>query len=384
MHLYNFVGYCSMLTDENRLDAYVKTLKKVINPDSVVLDLGAGTGIFSVLACEFGAQKVYSVEVNYLINLLRDVIKEKGYETRIEIIQKLSSEIELEEKANVLITDIHGGFPLFESGIETIIDARQRLLTDDAVLIPTEETIYFAVSECEAIYSKHVSRYLGEFHGFRIPSSERLVFNRYFSAKDETERLLSDGAVFAEIDHRTNVQTSFEANMRWTIQSDGIAHGLRGWFENKLCEGVGVTNSIEVEKTTYSTPFFPFEKEVAVAGGDVVTSHISAKYQGGDYLWSWRTQIFERGVETKIKAEFNQSQLASMYLDPQTVLKKSEYFVPVRNETAEIDLLILNSIDGEMMSGDIADLLTEQYPERFKSFEDAQEYTFSMLQRYSR
>ncbi|MGI8669183.1 MAG: 50S ribosomal protein L11 methyltransferase [Aridibacter sp.] len=121
MHFYNFVGYCSMLTDEKRLGTYVEALKEVINSESVVLDLGAGTGIFSILACEFGAKKVYSVEVNNLINLLKDVVKEKSYESQIEIIQKYSTEIELEEKANVLISDIHGGFPLFESSIDPIL-----------------------------------------------------------------------------------------------------------------------------------------------------------------------------------------------------------------------------------------------------------------------
>lgn len=73
---------------------------------------------------------------------------------------------------------------------------------------------------------------------------------------------------------------------------------------------------------------------------DVVSSHVSAKYQSGDYVWSWRTQIFEQGDKKKPKADFNQSQLASMYLDPQQVMKKSEYFVPEKNETAEIDLFI--------------------------------------------
>ena len=113
-----------MLTDEHRLDSYVNALKETITQDSIVLDLGAGTGIFSVLACEFGAKKVYSVEVNPLIKLLQDVLTDRGYQDRVEIIQRLSTAIEFKEKANVLICDIHGAFPLFESSLETIIDAR--------------------------------------------------------------------------------------------------------------------------------------------------------------------------------------------------------------------------------------------------------------------
>ncbi len=373
-----------MLTDENRLDAYVKALREIITPESIVLDLGAGTGIFSVLACEFGAKKVYSVEVNHLIHLLKDVIKERGYDSKIEIIQKLSTDIDLEEKANVMVSDIHGAFPLFESSIETIIDTRQRLLTDDAILIPRKETIYFALSESESIYKHNVGRYLQKFHGFRIPSAERLVYNQYFSAKDKSERLLTQPGIFAEINHQTNTELSFERLFEWEVIEDGIAHGLRGWFENELSDNNGVTNSIEIENTTYSSPLFPFEREVKVKKGDFVRSYVSAKYENGDYIWSWKTEIFEGNQENKIKAQFNQSQLAAMYLDPKAAIKKSEFFTPTRNETAEIDLLVLNSMDGEMMQGDIADLLVEKFPKVFKTTDEAMDHAFSLSQRYSK
>ncbi|MCB1024562.1 MAG: 50S ribosomal protein L11 methyltransferase [Acidobacteria bacterium] len=383
MHFYDFVGYCSMLTDERRVDAYVNALKKTINEDSIVLDLGAGTGIFSILACDYGAKKVYSVEVNPLIKLLNDVIEDRGYESRIEVIQEFSNKIELDEKANLLISDIHGGFPLFESSIETMIDARERLLTKDAIIFPKKETIYFAVSQAEEIYENNVKRYLKDFYGFSIPSAERLVFNRWFSAKSKTEKLLSDPGVFGEIDYRTITEPSFSQEFRFEIKEDGIAHGLRGWFENELVDGIGVSNSIDVEKTTYSSPFFPFEREVEVKAGDVVSALISARYEKGDYAWSWKTEFFEKGDPTKPITQFNQSVLASMFMEPSVVLKQSEYFVPKQNEAAEIDSLILNSIDGEAMNGDIADLLLEKYPKVYKSFESALNYVAAFSQKYS-
>ncbi|MEZ5344157.1 MAG: 50S ribosomal protein L11 methyltransferase [Pyrinomonadaceae bacterium] len=384
MHFYDFVGYCSMLTDERRVNAYVDALKQTINNDSIVLDLGAGTGIFSILACDFGAKKVYAVEVNPLIKLLNDVIKDRGYESRIEVIQELSNKVNLDEKANILISDIHGGFPLYESSIETIIDARDRLLADDAIILPKKEKIFFAVSQAEEIFEKNVKRYLREFHGFSIPSAERLVFNRWFSARSDTEKLLSDAGLFCEIDYRTITEPGFSTLIRLEITEDGIAHGLRGWFENELIEGIGISNSIEIENTTYSSPFFPFQEEVEVKKGDVVSALITAKYEKGDYAWSWKTDIFEAGDESKVKAQFNQSLLAAMYIEPGVILKQSEYFVPSRNENAEVDSLILGAMDGENMHGDIADLLVEKYPERFKKFEDALEYTAAVSQRYSK
>ncbi len=283
-----------------------------------------------------------------------------------------------------MVSDIHGGFPLFETSVETKIDARERLLIKDAVIFPRKETIYFAVSQSEEIYNANVKRYLEEFHGFSIPSAERLVFNRGFSAKDENEKLLTDSGVFAEIEYRTVTETSFEKQFEWEILEDGMAHGLRGWFENELTDGNGVSNGIDVKDTTYSSPFFPFEREVEVEKGDVVSAYVSAKYEKGDYAWSWKTDIFEGDDKSRPKAQFNQSVLASMYIEPNVVLKQSEYFVPNRNELAEIDMLVLQMMDGEAMHGDIADALLERYPLKFKTFETALEYTASFSQKYSK
>lgn len=382
MHFYDFVSYCGMLTDSARLDAYVGALTEIITPESVVLDLGAGTGVFSVISCELGARKVYAVEVNPLIKLVQETAAARGIADRLEIIQKHSGEVELEEKANVLVTDIHGAFPLYESSIETIIDARERLLTDDAILLPSRETIYFAVSEAEDIYEKQVSRYLREFHGFKIPASDRLVRNRWVSMRSEHESLLTPAAVFAEIDYREVEDTSFSAEMEWTIERNGVAHGLRGWFENVLYGDHGVSNSIDARDSTYAAPFFPFEHPVEVIEGDRVTARVAATYDSGDYAWSWRTAF--RGPEgPQVKAEFNQTVMASLVIDPKAALKRSEYFAPKLGLEGEIDSLILTKMDGETLSGDIADLLIEKYPEKFGSFEEAIERVYSMTGRYS-
>ena len=384
MFFYNFVNYCGMLTDKGRLDAYVKALKDTINEDSIVLDLGAGTGIFTVLACDFGAKKVYSVEVNPLIKLLGDVLKDKGYDSRVEIIQKLSTDIELDEKANLMVSDIHGGFPLFESSTETILDARDRLLTEDAILIPRKETIYFAVSNSEKIYDAQVTTYLQEFHGFSIPSAERLVFNRWTSAMSKDEKLITDPAVFCEMEYASLDETSFQQEFEWTVNEDGTAHGLRGWFENELSDNNGVSNSIEIEDSTYSRPYFPLQKPVDLKKGDLVCALVSAKYEKGDYAWSWKTDFYEQGDKNKHITGYNQSVLASMFIEPEVVLKQSEYFVPNLNENAEIDMFILNSVDGEAMHGDIADAILEKFPKKFKKFEDALAYVAGLSQRYSK
>ncbi len=49
------MGYVS---DAHRLAIYRRAMVAVVKPGDVVLDLGAGTGILGVLACQAGAARV--------------------------------------------------------------------------------------------------------------------------------------------------------------------------------------------------------------------------------------------------------------------------------------------------------------------------------------
>jgi len=61
-----------MITDKARMDGFEAALRQAVKPGSVVLDIGTGTGIFSLLACRFGARKVYAIEPDNAIQLARD------------------------------------------------------------------------------------------------------------------------------------------------------------------------------------------------------------------------------------------------------------------------------------------------------------------------
>ena len=56
------VYHVPMLNDQMRNDAYYRALAKVITPDSVVVDVGAGSGLLSCMAAKLGARKVFAVE----------------------------------------------------------------------------------------------------------------------------------------------------------------------------------------------------------------------------------------------------------------------------------------------------------------------------------
>ena len=48
--MYNILDYAEMMADQERVKAYAEALQRVLDDDSIVLDIGTGAGIFALLA----------------------------------------------------------------------------------------------------------------------------------------------------------------------------------------------------------------------------------------------------------------------------------------------------------------------------------------------
>src|SRR4051794_24565464 len=102
--IYRVSSYGEMIKDRVRTDAYARALQQAVKPGSVVLDIGTGTGIFSLLACKFGASKVYAVDPADAIELGRRSAAQNGFGDRITFLQDVSTSIDLPELADVVVS----------------------------------------------------------------------------------------------------------------------------------------------------------------------------------------------------------------------------------------------------------------------------------------
>src|SRR5438105_15150054 len=110
--MYSVRGYAAMLHDARRVEAYQRALQLTVTPDSVVVDIGTGLGIFAFLACQAGARRVYAIEPSEVIAVARELAVTNGYRERIEFIEDISTHVTLPEKADVIVTDMSGVSPL--------------------------------------------------------------------------------------------------------------------------------------------------------------------------------------------------------------------------------------------------------------------------------
>jgi type I protein arginine methyltransferase len=138
---YSIFGYGKMITDL-RIDPYVRALTAAVKPGDVVLDIGTGTGFFAVLACRLGARKVYAIEPDDAIVIARQVAIDNGCAERIEFIQGISTQLDLPERADVIISDLRGILPLYQQHIHSIVDARHRHLAPGGIMIPHRDMLW--------------------------------------------------------------------------------------------------------------------------------------------------------------------------------------------------------------------------------------------------
>ena len=83
------------ISDPVAMSAYREAIRKTVRPGDVVLDLGAGTGILSYVACEAGARKVYAVETSEVIALIPQIAADNGFADRVIVKKGESFDIEL-------------------------------------------------------------------------------------------------------------------------------------------------------------------------------------------------------------------------------------------------------------------------------------------------
>nr|XP_027216177.1 protein arginine N-methyltransferase 7-like [Penaeus vannamei] len=151
-------SYADMLHDKERNDKYYEGLRRSIadlrrrGQEVHVLDIGTGTGLLSMMAVACGADSVTACEAFYpMAECARKGLKANGCADKVHLIPKRSTEIEvgpgkdMERKANLLVAEVFDTELIGEGAIDTYRHARDYLLTEDALLVPSEGTVYAQV-----------------------------------------------------------------------------------------------------------------------------------------------------------------------------------------------------------------------------------------------
>ena len=127
----------SMLMDGVRNKLLYEAIKSCVTNETAFLDIGAGTGIWAILAAKLGAKRVVAVEIEEcLIPVIYRHAQENGVANKIEIIHGNSDDVKIRGKFDVIVSELFGQDAIGEQTVKSFVSLRSRFLAAGGILIP--------------------------------------------------------------------------------------------------------------------------------------------------------------------------------------------------------------------------------------------------------
>jgi type II protein arginine methyltransferase len=237
-----------MLNDARRNDAFERAIRVALEKESRqarILDIGTGSGLLSMMAARAGATNIDTCEkVSVIAEAAEQIIAANNLQDRIRVIHKSSHELsvghDLEERADILISEIVSSDLLAEGVLDTFQDAHSRLIRPNATIMPRAATAVGCLVE-SAILHKYA--FVADVSGFDLSLFTALSPPRLPVHGTMTSwRRLSDDFEIIRIDLTAPTFQPELYKIAITITADGEAVGIIQWISLDLAEGVKFSN----------------------------------------------------------------------------------------------------------------------------------------------
>lgn len=380
--MYSLGDYGSMIADCVRTPPYIKAIEAAVKPGSVVVDVGCGTGFFALVACRAGASRVYAIDEAEIIYFAEKLAQANGFAERIKFLRGDSRQIELPERANVMVSDLRGALPFFGPAIASLQDARERFLADGGIMIPQRDTLYAAIVEAEAAYEKITSPWKTGINGLDLSAGLSCTLYQMGQQYANREQLVSEPQAWCVIDYTKHLAANAAAKLLFRATRTAVAHGMLIWFDAQLYEGIGFSCAPGIRETVYSHIFLPWLEPIAVGEGQEIEVALHANLVGVDYVWRWETKIQNDG--SGASRHFQQSTLQGAQFSPQWLRKHAEDFVPSLTAEGEAERWLLQAMDGKTALEKIVKDAADRFPTVFRKGEEAFRRVSALAEKFSR
>jgi PRMT5 arginine-N-methyltransferase/ribosomal protein L11 methyltransferase PrmA len=370
--MYDYADYATMLADPVRGRAYIDAMREVVRPGCVVADIGAGPGVLGVLAATLGARRVFLVEPRNVVAAAHALARDNGVEDRIEVIEGISTEIELPERADVIVSDLRGVLPLFGGHLKAAADMRARLLVPGGICIPARDELYLGLVEDEGLHARTAGAWGSLATKLNVGSLARIAHSTWHRTHAAASQLLASPMPWCTLDYADiGASAAHGRRVAFDIERNGTMHGLLCWFDASLTASIGFSNAPSAPRALYGQAFFPVETPVMVVAGDRVDAYLRAVLAGRDYEWVWSVDVVRAGAtisharHATIDAQPELQHAIALYDDARR---------PGALADADPIAALVSMSDGSTTMAVIASTLRTKFPERFPTVSDALEF----------
>jgi predicted RNA methylase len=242
----------ALLADTRRNRAFERALRARVRPGHNVLDIGAGSGIWAVLAARLGARRVVAVEREPLLQpIIEGLARENGVADRVEVACADARRLELPRIFDLVVSETVG-VEAFDEGIVALMErAREGVLRRGGHLVPESLALRAApaapfdagrlsppliASESFASLLRHVPRgVIPERLRTLAPSRELLRVDLHTARADEPVPM---------------------ARARFRVADGRAVGGIAVWVDVGLAPGVRLQTR---DGTTWTPTFLPMD-----------------------------------------------------------------------------------------------------------------------------
>lgn len=372
----------SMLTDKVRTESWLRAILDTVELGDVVLDVGSGTGVLAYFACLAGARHVYAIEQGPIAALAKEICHRNGFQDRVSFVNGWSTHIELPEQVDVIVTETIGNFAFDEGILGWIADAKERWLAKGGRIIPHSlELVVVPVEDLDAYallegFSHQL--YTLDFSPARSIVANSLSLERQLSPGS----FLSQPASLVRLELADVIEAAVSGEASFVASRDGIVHGIGGWFTSELVPGLVLTNAPPSRAPSWKHGLLPLEQALPVKAGERLKVWIQVGMDGVECHLQWRVAVAGATSNSREARQAEGSTRAGQLLVTAHVPGLDR--MPARNTEGEIDLFILQSMDGATPLSEIARQTAARFPARFIGVEDLLEYVQSLAHDYGR
>jgi protein arginine N-methyltransferase 1 len=369
--------YRRMTDDPVRVAAFQRAIAANVGPGDVVVDLGCAIGNFSVFACRAGATRVYAVEVEPIIEVAREVVKANSFAGRVQFLPGRSSELEVPERADVVLFEDYTMTLLSPGVARTLDDALGRWLKPGGRLIPERARLWVApVEDREGREEIDRFRWTNErASGVDLGSTRHRALSCPYTRRLDGAALVAAPCLIEDVNLAALEQARLRGSGKVAATREGAIHGLLLWFELELA-GEWLSTGPLSPPTAWQQTVFPLEEPITVETGDQIELSLEGGPFGQEMVWSWRVAVG--------KEEREANSLEGTPLDPDQLVRWQPEEVAKLTPELEVDRFILETIDDKQTVGEIARQAAERFPRLLPRAEDAQRRVIAVLERRSK